>query len=167
MKKLVLFSIVLAFLAGCSQQQTSDKTTAQDSTTTKNGKELKVNIKANSTNKFLCCDGNHNNNIIGDREKAGEWEEFTLIKKGGDSVSLKAYNGKFVCADMAKNAILIADRDAAGEWETFIMESQKDDKVAFKTSSNKYICCDQKKNNLLVADRDKISDWELFTIIYK
>jgi hypothetical protein len=127
----------------------------------------KVNIKANSTGKFVCSDGLKKQIILGDRDNAAQWEEFILVELGDEKVNIKAYNGKFVCADQTYNNILIANRDNAGDWETFTMEKQKDDKVSFKASNNKYVCCDLELNGLLIANRDTIGDWELFTIISK
>jgi len=168
MKRLLFFVIALSLFAfGCSESPKSGQTNGQDSTTVKNSNEQKVNIKANATGKFICCDGHLNQKLVGDRDNAADWEEFTLVKKGGDKVAFKAYNGKYVCADMKKDGILIADREAIEEWESFTMIKQKDGMVAFKASNNKYVCCDVKLKGALIANRDTASDWELFTIIYK
>jgi hypothetical protein len=168
MKRILFFMVALSLILGsCSESPKSDQSTGLDTTAVNTIKVKKVNIKAQSTGKFLSCDGHKYQKIIGDRDNASEWELFTLTELGGNKVSLKAYNGKFVCADQKKDNILIANRTDRSDWETFTMEKQKDDKVAFKASNNKYVCCDPKLEGILAATRDTIGDWELFTIIYK
>jgi hypothetical protein len=168
MKRLLFFVIAVSMFAfGCSESPKSGQTNGQDSTSVKNSNEKKVNIKANASGKFVCSDGHQNQKLVGDRDNAAEWESFTLIKKGGDKIALKAYNGKYVCADLKKDGILIADREAVEEWESFTMITEKDNKVAFKASNNKYVSCDQKLKGELIANRDTVGDWELFTVIYK
>jgi len=126
-----------------------------------------IQLKVNSTGKFVCSDGFQDQTLVGDRENAAEWETFKLIERPDDKVNIKAYNGKFICVDKTKGNILIADRNIAGEWETFKIEKQKGGTIALKASNNKYISCNRKIKQTLIANKDSIGDTELFTIIYK
>ena len=166
MKQIVLFTVALLLLAGCEPPQRSNPSNnTTDSSSGING--TSINIKANSSGKFVCCDGDQNQMIIGNRDRAARWEEFRLIKIAGDTVAFKASNGKYVCADMNNGGILSANRDKVGDWESFVMIPQKNNKVAFKASNNKYVSCDLDLKGILVANRNVAKDWELFIIIYK
>jgi hypothetical protein len=70
--------------------------------------------------KYVCAENAGASPLVANRDAAGLWETFTLVRNPDGSVSLKAaVNAKYVCADNAGAAPLIANRDAIGAWESF------------------------------------------------
>jgi hypothetical protein len=44
--------------------------------------------------KFLCAEASHT--VVGNRDAAGPWEQFEVIKLGGGKVYLKSAHGKYL-----------------------------------------------------------------------
>ncbi len=99
----------------------------------------------------------------------GDWERFTLFRKGGDTIALQAANGKYVCADGDHREVLVANRDYIGAWESFVLAPQDSDRVAFKTHRGLYVATDHAlpgdESNRLMGDRSGVGAWERFTIV--
>jgi hypothetical protein len=124
----------------------------------------KIALKAYN-GKYVCADGNRNDNLVADRTKIDAWETFEVISLSGSRIALRAYNGKYVCADGNKNYNVIANRVKIDAWETFDLIILGGGNIALKASNGKYLCADGNKKNNLVADRNLIKEWETFEII--
>ncbi|MCB9164264.1 MAG: hypothetical protein H6592_07495 [Flavobacteriales bacterium] len=98
-----------------------------------------------------------------------DWERFTLMRKGGDTIALQAANGNYVCADGDQKEVLVADRGYVGAWESFVLEPLDSGRVAIRTHRGLYVSADHalpgEESDRLVGDRQSVGLWERFTII--
>ena len=70
------------------------------------------------TNKFLTAELAKKNEITATREAMYDWEKFTLIELGNDTVAFMATNGKFLSVD-ERTSQLFADGESIGRKEKF------------------------------------------------
>jgi hypothetical protein len=61
------------------------------------------------------------------RDKAAQWEGFTIIKVGKKQYQIKSFHGKYVCAE--QNGKAVVNRDKAAQWETVNIEKAQGKKV--------------------------------------
>src|ERR687898_292541 len=81
---------------------------------------------------YVCAEDGGGGEVVANRDKAQEWEAFTVERgpgrrgrgnvRTGDSIALRAYNGQYVCAEDGGGREVVANRDRAQEWETFTVE---------------------------------------------
>ncbi|MCB9638285.1 MAG: hypothetical protein H6727_05160 [Myxococcales bacterium] len=69
--------------------------------------------------------------LMADRKEAGDWEIFTIYKKGapngsviqsGNQINFKTHHGKWLVAERGGGYPIFANRPNVGDWETFIIQ---------------------------------------------
>ncbi len=72
------------------------------------------------TGKYVCAEGGGGGEVNVNRDRIGEWEQFTLVQHG-DRVSFRTHNGHYLCADfnLGLDGLIVADRDVSGPYEWF------------------------------------------------
>ena len=117
-------------------------------------RHFSVNLKS-FNGSFVTAEGGGGGAVNANRDRAGEWESFTLLDlnegelNDGDPIAIKTVNGNFFSAINGGGDNLRADKTVLVEWETFYIERitqrasdnlVKDrDRVAFRTWHKKYI----------------------------
>ena len=76
---------------------------------------------------YVCAEGGGGREVVANRDRAQEWETFTLELidgrfRGDSRIALRADNGQYVCAEGGGGREVVANRDRAQEWETFTVE---------------------------------------------
>lgn len=69
---------------------------------------------------FVCAENAGAAALVANRDSAGAWETFALVRNSDNTVSLRAQvNSQYVVADNGGAAPLIANRPSVGPWEKF------------------------------------------------
>jgi carbamate kinase len=90
-----------------------------------------IHLRADN-GQYVCAEGGGGGEVVANRDRAQEWETFTVERvpgrrgrgnvRTGDSIALRADNGQYVCAEGGGGGEVVANRDRAQEWETFTVE---------------------------------------------
>ncbi|MHB8261262.1 MAG: fascin domain-containing protein [Bacteroidia bacterium] len=104
---------------------------------------LCVYIKA-PNNKYVCDGDEVKHVLVADRNKAGNWETFTLILFENNECAIRSYTNKFLTAELSSWTEITANRTAFGGWETFTLTNLPDGYVALKAANGKYLSLDTK-----------------------
>jgi len=119
-----------------------------------------IQLKA-ANNKYLCAE--ENNIIIGNRDKSGEWETFTLLYFTNNMCSICSYKKKFLSTELNSKYEVTSTRTDKGAWETFTLIKLDNDTVAFKAVNDKYLSFDEKSLQIF-AKANSIGKKEKFKI---
>ncbi len=141
-------------------------------------RHFSVNLQSANGN-FVTAEDGGGRNINANRERAAEWETFTLLDLNegelisGDPVAIKTTNGNFFSAVNGGGDNLFADKTALVTWETFIIERKnarndnfiKDgDKVTFRSWNKNYISAMNGGGREVNSKPSVVSNSEIFTV---
>lgn len=94
------------------------------------------------TGRFICAEMD-STLIIGDRENAGGWEEFTVEPQGENIVAFRTAHGTYLCAEPNGKILHRHPNYKAGDppaaWETYRVVQMGDNGVALQTAFDTYI----------------------------
>ena len=134
-----------------------------------------VNLKTHN-GMFITAENGGNGTIVANREKAREWETFTIVDlnqgllMSGDQVHLKTYSRNSYVS--ASGNGLNASKSKPAQAETFTILKLRGsgpivfgDKIALMTSQNRYVVAEGGGGEKVNADRTTASVWETFTIV--
>jgi carbamate kinase len=83
---------------------------------------MAIHLRANN-GQYVCAEGGGGREVVANRDRALEWETFTVeLVAGRSRIALRANNGQYVCAEGGGGREVVANRDARGPWETFELE---------------------------------------------
>ena len=85
--------------------------------------------------RYACVENEKNSVLRANRENAGQWERFFLIRLEGNRIALLSSNGRFVSADTNKESNLVAVSQALGQREQFELHDILDDYVCLLYTS--------------------------------
>ncbi len=131
-------------------------------------KPVEVSIKKvqfrTSNDKYLCSDMGIAGVLYANKNKAGSWETFYLIKYSDKTYSIKNSKDFFVTKTPDIN-ILMANDDVNNSYCYFILEKVGENRVKIKTLNNLYFSVEKYTNQIFLTDNDKLLP-EVFEIIY-
>jgi aryl-phospho-beta-D-glucosidase BglC (GH1 family)/GH18 family chitinase len=128
-------------------------------------------IQATINSKYVCSEDYGESNLIADRDSAGGWEQFRIIRNSDGTYSFQARaNNKYLCAvidDTDTENPVIARSNKISDWEKFSLEKQSNGTYAIKANANgKYVQADinDTKAGILHACADTVGTWETFNL---
>jgi carbamate kinase len=137
-----------------------------------------IHLRADN-GQYVCAEGGGGREVVANRDRAQEWETFTLELidgrfRGDSRIALRADNGQYVCAEGGGGREVVANRDSAREWETFTVERvpgrrgrgnvRTGDSIALRADNGQYVCAEGGGGREVVANRDRAQEWETFTV---
>ena len=103
--------------------------------------EYVVNLQADN-GKYLAaeCGGDDSGLVHADRDTAGEWEEFYVLRQPGGAVSIRSSHGRVLSAEGGGGAEVHASRASVGPWELFHLEGTLTDgaELSFKAPDDSH-----------------------------
>ena len=130
----------------------------------------KFSLLTSTYPRYVSADRGLGGLLVANREKAKEWETFSLIPLGNNKFAIQTSYGKYVRAAYDKNNYLIADRDTIGEWEKFEILRFGAEEIAIKASNGKFVTVGadvKKKLPILIAASNSISSYSIFISVDK
>jgi hypothetical protein len=140
-----------------------------------------VNITSRSGH-FLAAEGGGGSDLVANRFRGGQWEEFTLIDRNGgalmsrDSVCIETFHRFYVVAESGGGREAKANRSSCGPWERFQIikidsrgwpvegEIEIPGRVAFRTANGSYLVAEGGGGGAVNANRPSIGPWETFRL---
>lgn len=120
---------------------------------------------AASNGRLLCAAGGGGGTVAADRDVAGPWETFTVVRIGRDQVALRTSSGLYLSADTLTGTVL-ANQKYRGLDETFqVVEAGGG--LAFKTSDDLYLGIDPANGGRLVVRAAVVDATEVFSARYE
>ncbi|MEO5569820.1 MAG: hypothetical protein ABIT08_17815 [Bacteroidia bacterium] len=121
-----------------------------------------INLKAEN-DKYICADKSLNYFITANRDKANQWETFTLIPFKNNKYALLSFHNLFLSCDSGCTDEINALSKQISEKELFEKFDFDHDLVSFKAINGKYLSVD-KKSYHLCAKSNSISKEEKFIL---
>ena len=160
--------VVLAMLAGCSNDGAQDSGQGQPAPPTLTGNVALLAANGLYVASDLSLVDDASGTLVASRTSVGTWETFTVVNLDSGRFALKAFNGKFVCADLDKGGNLIANRDEPGGWETFELVVVDSTRIALRTFGNTYVSVDTTQGasyGIVSTGKETVNELETFTVV--
>ncbi len=113
--------------------------------------------------KYVCAGGLEEKILVANRDKAADWEKFTLLQFGGDKVAIYSYKNLFLSVVPNNKAEIISAETRIGSSEIFTMVKPDNDFVVFKAANGKYLSLEVKSKQLF-ARGNSIGENEKFKL---
>lgn len=148
---IVISFIFLYGLGGCKKSENIFRI--------KNDSE--INIKGRN-NLYLCADRYQNNQVIADRNNAGEWEKFVIHFLSDNKITLRSSDYSYVGVEQNGRELLYAGYSDTVNNAIFKITQIDSTGVVFQDYRNKYVSIDT--NKTLRADKENIADASIFLL---
>ncbi len=122
-----------------------------------------VTLRAHN-GQYLVAEGGGGREILANRDRAGRWETFKMIRLGGNRVALRAYSGQYVSAFGGGGGPLLAHSPHIRGWETFELVNVDEGHVALRASNGQFVVAEGGGGGPVLANRSRRASWETFAV---
>ena len=149
----LIFVLIVALLCSCSNNLSVKEKITKAGT--------KINLKSQEG---LFWSSHWDLFIYANKDKASDWEEFTIKSIEGGKYVLQAYTKKYLSAEIGSEKEIESNRDKYSTWEMFDIVEINDSIIALKADNGKYLTVAE--NLRLYAIADTISSKEQFLVSF-